>query len=207
MAVTIYPPSEALRPFIRSFTIEETAEPAIHKVLPGTTAVMGFQFRGSLSIVAPSSTNTDTPFASDHTPPLSPSGITGLHDSFRLFRNTAGTGTLLVNFTETGAANFFTTPLHLLFNGSHSLGDLIPVSEIGRLEEQLTASPGNAARIALTERWLQSRLRPDKQDLLIEAAVARIHSAKGQLRISSLSQELYISPSRLEKRFRAAVGA
>lgn len=204
MAFTVYPISEALRPFIRSFTIEETAEPAVHKVLPGTTAVMGFQFRGSLSIVAPNSLfaapdNADTL--------LTPSGITGLHDSFRLFRNSAGTDTLLVQFTETGASHFFTTPLHLLFNGSHPLGDLIPASEISRLEEQLSAAPDHTARIALIESWLLRRLSPDKKDILIEAAVARIHSANGQLRIASLSQELYISPSRLEKRFRAAVGA
>jgi AraC-like DNA-binding protein len=194
MALTVYPPSEALRPFIRSLTIEETAEPAIYKVLPGTSAVMGFQFRGQLSIVAP----TDTPLAA--------SGITGLQDSFRLFRNSAGTGTLLVNFTETGASHFFNSPLHLLFNGSYSLGDFIPASESRRLEEQLTVAPDHSKRVALVERWLLHRLSPEKKDLLIEAAVARIHSAKGQLRVASLSQELYISPGRLEKRFRALVG-
>jgi len=222
MALTFYPPSEALRPFIRSFTIEETAEQAIQKVLPGTAAVMGFQFRGSLSIVAPASQSLivanspqsksqpkSTLFAApvDTVTPLASAGITGLHDSFRLFRNSAQTGTLLVHFTETGAANFFTTPLHLLFNGSYSLRDFITASEISRLEERLTAAPDHTARIALIESWLRNRRRQDKQDLLIEAAVARIHSAKGQLRIASLSEELYLSPSRLEKRFRAAVGA
>ncbi len=124
MARTVYPPSEALQPFIRSFTIEETAQPAIHKVLPGTTAVMGFQFRGSLSIVIPD--KTGTPFAPDNT------------------------GTLLAQFTETGAANFFKTPLHLLFNGSYSLEDLIPASEINRLEEQLTAAPDHSATSSTT---------------------------------------------------------
>jgi hypothetical protein len=95
MALTVYPPSVSLRPFIRSFTIEETTEPAVRKVLPGTAAVMGFQFRGSLSIVAPASSlfaaldNADIP--------LFPSGITGLHDSYRLFRNTAGTCTRISN--------------------------------------------------------------------------------------------------------------
>lgn len=230
MAVAVYLPSGSLQPFIRSFTIEEMEEPTIRKVLPGTGTVMGFQFRGSLSIVAPASqpsivVPTLHPLVGANSPqlesspkpapfgapdktgtPLAPSGITGLQDSFRLFRNSAGTGTLLVHFTETGAANFFATPLHLLFNGSHSLGDLIPVSEISRLEEELTAASNHSTRIALIERWLLSRLRDYKQDLLIEAAVARIQSAKGQLRIASLSQELYISPSRLEKRFRTIVG-
>jgi len=217
MAVAVYPPSGSLRPFIRSFTIEETEEPTIRKVLPGTGTVMGFQFRGSLSIVAPSSQTPDPPLLAMPDPlllaapdrrdiPLTPSGITGLQDSFRLFRNSAGTGTLLVHFTETGAANFFATPLHLLFNGSYSLGDFIHASEIGRLEDRLTTAPDHPARIALIEHWLLGRLLPDKKDRLIEAAVARIQSAKGQLRIASLSQELYISPSRLEKRFRTIVG-
>jgi len=182
---------------------------------------MGFQFRGSLSIVAPASQlliaanspqlnstpDPPLPAAPDSTDtPLAPSGITGLQDSFRLFRNSAGTGTLLVHFTETGAANFFATPLHLLFNGSYSLGDFILASEISGLEDRLTTAPNHPARIALIEHWLIGRLSPEKKDLLIEAAVARIQSAKGQLRIASLSQELYISPSRLEKRFRTIVG-
>jgi AraC-like DNA-binding protein len=234
MALFVYSPSEALRPFIRSFTIEETTESAIYKVLPGTAAVMGFQFKGALSIVAlapqprvpqhPTMANSpqlkfsaDPPLSAPSDPshfapphaadtPLAPSGITGLRDSFRFFRNSPGTGTLLVHFTETGAAHFFTTPIHLLFNGSYSLGDLIPASEMSHLEEQLTAATDNAARIDVIEHWLKKSLRHDKNDLLIEAAVARIQSAKGQLRIAALGQELYISPSRLEKRFRTIVG-
>ncbi|HXB32169.1 MAG TPA: hypothetical protein VNV35_02055 [Puia sp.] len=104
MAVAVYPPSLSLRPFIRSFTIEETAEPTIRKVLPGTGTVMGFQFRGSLSIVAPASqlliaaNSPQLKFSADPAPvappgatdaslapdiPLAPSGITGLQDSFR----------------------------------------------------------------------------------------------------------------------------
>jgi AraC-like DNA-binding protein len=239
MGQSVYSPSEALRPFIRSFTIEEKTESAIYKVLPGTTTVMGFQFRGALSIVTPAPKTPNpqlltmanspqlkfssepisfTPPDAASTPPapdtprnaldtpLTPSGITGLSDSFRFFRNSPGTGTLLVHFTETGAAHFFTTPIHLLFNGSYSLGDLIPASETSHLEEQLTAAADNAARIAVIEHWLIKRLRHQKKDLQIEAAIARIYAAKGQLRIAALGQELYISPSRLEKRFRALVG-
>jgi AraC-like DNA-binding protein len=194
MALSVYSPSEALRPFIRSFTIEETTESAIYKVLPGTATVMGFQFRGRLFVVDTADT------------PLAPSGITGLRDSFRLFRNSAGTGTLLVHFTETGATPFFTTPLHLLFNGSYSLSDFIPASEISRLEEQLTTATDNNARIAVIDHWLLTRLQHVKKDLLIETAIARIYTAKGQLRIANLGQELYVSPSRLEKRFRVLVG-
>jgi hypothetical protein len=144
MALFVFSPSEALRPFIRSFTIEEKTESAIYKVLPGTAAVMGFQFQGILSIVIPDPqppTMANSPqlkFSLDT--PLAPSGITGLRNSFRFFRNSPGTGTLLVHFTETGAAHFFTTPIHLLFNGSYPLWDLIPASETSHLEERLTAS-------------------------------------------------------------------
>jgi AraC-like DNA-binding protein len=195
MAVTTYSPCAALRPYIRSYAVSETMEAAVYKVLPGTSAVMGFQFRGQLSVVE------------DNDTPLSPSGITGLQDRFRLFRNTADTSTLLVYFTETGAANFFREPLHLLFNTSHSLHDLVATSEIAQVEEQLAEATNNRARISLVDNWLLSRRTKNKTDLVIESAIARIHHAKGQLRIASLSQELFISPSRLEKRFRAAVGA
>ena len=222
MALTVYPPCEALRPYIRSFSIEETTGTALRKVLPGTAAVMGFQFRGNLFLVTRPPhplimANSPQLNFTPHTPPptraespespLAPAGITGLQDSYRLFRNSAGTGTLLVHFTETGAANFFESPLHLLYNASNSLQDLVPASEISRIEEQLAATPDNNTRITLIEQWLLSRRRNSKPDALIQTAVAKIHHSKGQLRIASLSQELYISPSRLEKRFRAAVGA
>src|ERR1700748_3295146 len=105
MSYTAYTPCAALQPFIGGLMIQETTAAATYTVLPGTGLVMGFQYRGQLTRVA------------DGIPMLlTPSGITGLQDRFRVFSNTNDTGTLLVRFTDIGAAQFFSTPLHELHN-------------------------------------------------------------------------------------------
>jgi len=71
-------------------------EERTYRVLPDTSLVIGFQYKGSLWRV---DNNLETP--------LSISGISGLADHSRIFKNAAGIGTVLVFFKETGAASAF----------------------------------------------------------------------------------------------------
>lgn len=188
-------PCPALRPYIKHFILSEQDEQE-YKVLPGTALVMGFQYRGSLAKVIPKGVSA-----------LSASGITGLNDTFSVFRNSKSIGTVLVFFTETGAANFFRVPLNELFSESLSLETFIPKSLISIFEEQLAEAETDARRIAVTEQFLLSQLHYRDNDSLVTEAVRLIMAAKGTLRISELSQKLYTSQSPLEKRFRKTVGA
>jgi AraC-like DNA-binding protein len=71
------------------------AEEATYKVLPDTGVVLGFQYKGRLFQVDDGiSIALDT------------SGISGLADHHRSFRNLAGTGTIFVFFKEPGVAPF-----------------------------------------------------------------------------------------------------
>ena len=71
-----YHPSDPLKPFIERFIISEEAAENVYKVLPGTGVVVGFQFKGRLYQVK------------DGNPvELSRSGITGLNDTYKLFKN------------------------------------------------------------------------------------------------------------------------
>jgi hypothetical protein len=191
-----YIPSDPLKPFIRSFAVQDTPAEGKYKILPDTGIVIGFQFKGRLFRV-----ENDTPHA------LASSGISGLADHSRTFGNVAGTGTILVFFKEAGAAPFFRQPLHELFRDSVSLDNFMVRSEFLCLEEQLAEAPANPERIALLETFLLGRMSHAAPDKLVLAALALIHKSKGNIRIRDPARQLHTSQSPLEKRFRTAVGA
>lgn len=196
MGYETYIPSDPLIPFIRSFAIQEGAEEATYKVLPDTSVVIGFQYRGRLFRV-----EDNNPTA------LAISGISGLADHSRTFRNLSGTGTILVFFKEAGVTPFFRQPLHELFRESVSLDNFMLRSELLCLEEQLAEAPTNPKRIARLEKFFIGRMAQGEPDKLVLAALALIHDSKGNIRIKDLAQQLHTSQSPLEKRFRAVVGA
>lgn len=196
MGFRSYTPADILKPYVTSFVISESHQAAVYKVLPGTGIVMGFQYVGKLSYEE-----------GGETKPLQAAGITGLMDSYRIFSNTPGTGTVLVLFSETGAAAFFPGPMHELFNKSLSLDVLLLRSQMDVVVEQLCEAADDARRIAVVESFLVSRLGASRADELVSLAVSIIRHHAGRIRIAQLADRLHISQGRLEKRFRAVVGA
>ncbi len=188
-------PTLKLRKYIKYFVISESPEARTYKVLPSTNLVMGFQYRGRLSVVTNQSANL-----------LSVAGITGLQNSFRMYRNSANTGTILVCFTETGAAKFIKTPLNELFDQSLPLEDLFAKTRICVLEENLSKARNDRQRIKIIENFLWSRIVQKEDDELVANAVRLIRQANGSIKIKELNRRLFISRSPLEKRFRSVVG-
>jgi AraC-like DNA-binding protein len=195
MRFDLFIPCDALKPFISSFIIQETEEEKQYKVLPGTGVVIGFQFKGKLSLIE--STNET---------PLAVSGVSGLTDHFKVFKNSRNIGSVLVFFKETGASAFFKDPLHELFRESVSLENFMLRSELMVVEEQLCEAKTDAARIKVVEQFLISTMASPATDKLVAAALALIHKNKGNVRIAELASQLNTSQSPLEKRFRQSVG-
>lgn len=195
MKSNIYFPSDVLKPYIKKITIEESLLEQTYSVLPDTSLVMGFQYKGRVSIME----NGEKIL-------LCPNGITGLIDTFRVFTNTNNIASILVYFTETGAYNFFSNPINELFNKSESLDNFIKPLKIRDIGEQLYEANSDAERINIVENFLISELDLEKSDLLISSAINKINQCKGNIRISQLSKELFLSSSALEKRFRKVVG-
>lgn len=196
MKFDCYIPCKPLQPFVRSMVISESDDTSAYKVLPDTGLVIGFQYKGTLSRIAEGKEIA-----------LSGAGITGLHDRFREFKNSAPTGTVLVYFRETGAAAFFRQPVHELFRESLSLDNFMQASELQNVEELLFEAADDEGRIQVVENYLLSRLRIPEPDLLVAAALMRIHQSRGAIKIKELADELHISQSPLEKRFRKIAGA
>ncbi len=195
MLFNTYIPCDILKPYVRSLIISENEEESTYKVLPDTGLVIGFQYKGRLSYVK-----------DDVRIWLESAGITGINNTYRLFTNSKGVGSVLVFFKEAGAVNFLKEPLHELFSQSISLDNFVLKSELLVLEGKLWEAKTDIARIKVVETFLISRLKQTSPDNIVSAALEHIHKSKGQIKINDLIKELNISQSPLEKRFRQIVG-
>lgn len=196
MGFTEFIPSDKLKPFVGRISVVVSPTEDTYKVLPGTGLVMGFQFSGRVSRITESGATK-----------LTSSGITGLHDSARIYNSAANTGSVLVYFKEGGASPFFREPLHEIFKESTSLDNFMLRSELLVLEERLCEAKSDQKRVDVVEEFLVSRLKCNETDKLVMMAVAIINKKKGDVRMSELLDELHISQAPLEKRFRKVIGA
>lgn len=190
-----YIPTARLKPYIKYFVVSEAELEKEYKVYPSPGLVIGFQYRGRLSII---NNNVESKLAAE--------GVTGISDGYKIFKNSAGTGTVLVYFTETGFAHFATRPAHELFNLSISLDNIFEESSINEVEEKLAVASTGKQRIKVVEQFLLAQLKDIKTDKLIVEAVKLIYDTKGTIRIKELHEKLYTSQSPFEKRFRKVVG-
>ncbi|HYG51128.1 MAG TPA: helix-turn-helix transcriptional regulator [Flavobacteriales bacterium] len=197
MKLKSYTPCERLKPYVKSFTIHEELKGQAYTVLPDTSFVMGFQYKGNLSY-----------FLNGEEVHLAPFGVTGLRDSFRVFKNSPGIGSVLVFFKEGGAASFFKRPLHELFMQSTSLENFMLRSELLLVEEQLQEAKTDLMKIRVVENFLISKIASGESepDKLVMACLHHIHKTNGNIKITELMKHLHTSQSPLEKRFRKTIG-
>lgn len=184
-------PAVELAPYIKHYVIAENALATEYKVFPSTSLVMGFQYKGTLM-----AGNTA----------LSISGITGITDTYKVFRNSPGIGTILVYFTATGLSHFTTQPAHELFDQSIGIDHLFPATMVRAVEEQLALASSDKQRIHIINQFFLSQLRDLHVDKLVIEAVKQLCQSNGLLQIKTLATQLYTSQSPLEKRFRKLVG-
>jgi len=195
MKSDIFIPTDRLKPYVKKLVVSENPVEKMYKIFPSTGLVAGFQYRGRLDAVD-----------GDQEVKLATAGITGISDSFKIFRNSLDTGTILVYFTEAGLSYFTSRPANELFNHSISLENIFDRQQVSDTEEKLASATSDKQRIHVVEQFLLSQLRDIKNDKLIVEAVKLIYQSKGTIKISELNEKLFISQSPFEKRFRKLVG-
>lgn len=166
-----------------------------YKVFPTSGLVMGFQYKGQLAAIK---NNKESKLAS--------AGITGMSDSYKVFRNSANIGTVFVYFTEIGFTHFSSNPANELFNLSLSLEDIFEKGNVNEVEEKLATASTDLQRIKIVEQFLLTQRKDIETDKFILEAVKLIYQSKGTSRIKELNKKLLISQSPFEKRFRKVVG-
>lgn len=195
MHIDRYLPSAQLQPYIKAYLVIACAEDQVNRVLPDTNITIAFRYKGQVDYL--------TGTTRDHLPL---SMVSGLRKSPRLINYTPGSGNVLVIFKEAGAAAFFREPLHELFEESLALDHFIAPGALTAVEEQLAGAADHKARVAIVEQLLLSRLHHKTTDLLVAAALDKIHAAQGRIKIRELAASLYISQDAFEKRFRKVAG-
>jgi len=188
-------PTERLKPYIKYFVVSECGLESEYKVFPTPGLVIGFQYKGKLSTIRD---NTESM--------LSSAGITGISDSYKVFKNSANIGTILVFFTEIGFTHFASHPANELFNLSISLQDIFEKDKVTEIEEKLTNAGTDKQRTKIVEQFLIAQLKEIETDKLVVEAVKLIYQSRGNIRIRELNDTLNISQSPFEKRFRKVVG-
>ncbi len=187
-------PAPGLAALVRSFTIVETIEERTSTLIPETGVLLGIRYSGSAALLRTSS--------AEHLPDWS---ITGIRDSARRIRTSAGGGLIVVNFHETGASRIFAAPMIELFNATASLQEWLPEQSLEWLRATLATAPDNRSRMAQIENFLAAQnTRPP--DTMVEAAIRAMRARQGKVVIGGLAQQIGVSQERFEKRFRREVG-
>jgi hypothetical protein len=135
-----------------------------YKVFPTSGLVIGFQYKGQLTNIKENTVSH-----------LTSAGITGIADSYQVFKNSANIGTILVYFTETGFTHFASHPANELFNLSLSLEDVFDKNSIIEVNEKLATANTDKLRIKIVEQFLLGQLKDIETDKLIVEAVRLIY--------------------------------
>lgn len=188
-------PTDILKPYIKYYVVSENSIESEYKIFPSSGLVIGFQYKGQLSTIKDNIRSE-----------LTTAGITGLSDSYKIFKNSADIGTVLVYFTEIGFTHFASHPTNELFNQSISLDYIFDRDTIAQIEDQLACVHTDKQRIHAIEKFMLSQLKHIGTDKLIVEAIKLIYQSNGTIRIKELNEKLFISQSPFEKRFRKIVG-
>lgn len=195
MNTELFLPTAQLSHLVKRFMIIESDLGMVNKILPATSVVMAFRYRGGVSYTGEATETT-----------LPTSAITGLRNTTRLVNYASETANLLVVFQEGGAAALLREPIHELFGLNVSLDSLFPQQIIRDVEEQLAEANTNQQRVSIIENFLIRRMNGVATDPLVSNAIRTIQQTNGSIRIKELLADLPISRDPFEKRFRRRVG-
>jgi AraC-like DNA-binding protein len=191
--VLIQMPSQFLRPFVKRFVVVEFPFERKLKLLPDTNLVAEFRFTGEQAF--------------DGTAKLPRAVISGLWDIARTRTYAGGSAILMVLFTEAGGAALLREPLEKLFNKTTAMENVLSrPTELGVIDEQLSAAKNHSQRVQIVEGFLVKRVHNNGVDPFVSAAVARIEGTQASIRIEELARRVGLSQSALERRFRRHVG-
>lgn len=186
-------PCMALQPFVKRFLVVESTASHCDTHLPDTATVAAFRFQGDCRLAN-----------GDQAPRAA---ITGLWETTRTHMHSQDHAVVIATFTAAGAGAWLRQPLDALANTTTDLAAVLDRSaRVDQLDEQLAAAPNHAARIRLVENFLLQHADPTRFDPAIQAAVALIAQAQTLVRVDELAQQIGLSQSALERRFRRLVG-
>jgi AraC-like DNA-binding protein len=199
-ALISIPIHRALVPYVRQVVVETPSSygrriaPAPYRILPSIAPVIGFQFRGRLSVLRGSQPEL-----------LGRSGITGIQSAVRFFIPDAKTRNVIVKLAPFGGYVLLDQCMADLTNRHTPIAQIL--SGMESVEDELRELSAHQAAERV-QKWLLERLSARKRDVHpdIIAAWRLIANSGGRDRIEALAKELGISRRRLERLFQMQVG-
>ncbi|MFN8492454.1 MAG: helix-turn-helix domain-containing protein [Caldilineaceae bacterium] len=200
MTITVYTPSPPLDAYIKCFWYSNRSLPTQGlKILSTPSLHLMVNFSDAYQVYAADQTQ---PFAT-----CAQSWSVGLWDRCHIMDPPPDLQILNISFKPGGAYPFLPIPLVELHNQIVSL-DAIWGAFAAEIRERLYAEPTTAARFALLEKLLVTRLRDaPPQPAAVQFAVAEIARQHGALSIGALSDQLGLSQKHLSTQFKQMVGS
>lgn len=134
--------------------------------------------------------------------------ITGLQTLSREFGGSGGrVCSVVVRFTPWGAAQLLRENMAAFSDTMVGMSDVLgsAVSSLEALLHELQGDPAAVSRVV--QAYLRQRLPPTAGEQLVRSAVVHVLRSQGRLTVSALTRALGVSERRLERAFRAVVGA
>lgn len=191
----IVEPDHDLRSYVRHFVIVESNIDIVNRILPGTSVVMSFRFKGNVANQTP-----------DHQETLPLFAVSGLRRDSRLIHYSPNSGNVLAIFHDGAASLFIREPMHELLQNTFPIGYLSGYTDIHSLEDNLSSAGNNAERIKSVQMFLRSKLTLQSRDQVVSEAVNMIRIHRGSIRLKELAAHVCLSQDAFEKRFRKAIG-
>jgi AraC-like DNA-binding protein len=195
MIIKEYAPGGILTNYIKSYRVVSSAQEVTNTVLPETSPLMTFRYKGEFHYIIHNQSAGLPAFA-----------LAGLRSAAKEVCLAKHTGIFIVKFKELAFASFFKEPLHYFFEKGISFEDLSLRHKISGVEDQLFEAEDDHERVLLVETFLTSLLKEKGKDQLMEMALQKIMATNGNIKIKELARSLNISLDAFEKRFRWAAG-
>jgi hypothetical protein len=133
-----FPPPPHLSVQIAEIHVQESSGPVNQRVLPELGLVLGFQFRGRMSLVSPSGKEQ---FLASH-------GITGFHEDPRTFRSPGALGSVLVRLEPWASRQFLGVPAAEITGLSLGLDEFVPRTALETVSGELHQAASDEVRLA-----------------------------------------------------------
>ncbi|WP_317889965.1 helix-turn-helix domain-containing protein [Terriglobus albidus] len=185
-------PSEPLRPYIREMLWVRSEEDRVQTLLPESGMTLALRVAGAVT---------------RGTECLPGMVISGIQGHARSLTHARGTETIIVRFTEAGAAAFLRENAGQFSNQTIDLLDVLPKKTQSRFQNLPESHATSAEYLDTVERHLADHLRMAAQiSPPIAAATAMIRRHGGKLRSDHLARAVGMSERALERTFLREVG-
>lgn len=200
MQFQVIQPNLLLKPFIRqySFMESELQEGNVtERVIPIEGIQLMIHYKNPFIVYSPDNTFIAQPR----------SILSGLSNTYSDVSTQGEAGVVFIQFYPAGACHFFDIPLSHFENKTIDLSEVYQ-RDIKKLEEQVYLEKSMTGKINVIEGFLMKRFSPipKPDNLLLQTGIQLIKKSKGQVSISTLSDELAITPKSLKRKFLRYLG-